>query len=274
MLSAIGPGAELARHGIAVNPHPPAEGGHLHDHICFDLFYASREPTLNSALSSVFGQGLAAAHYGLLRRGPLSMSLNHAGGFVRTSPARQTADLQLYFCPVAYEKPGPGDRMVVKVAPANSFSISGSPCRPKSRGFVRLRSGDPHAHPEIHPNFLAEEEDMAQAIDSFRFIRKLASAPPLARIIEKEEKPGHAVQRDDEIADFLRATCFSIFHPTGTCRMGPKEETAVVDHRLKVHGIEGLRIADASVFPSVTSGNTNAPAMMVGEMAARAVLGS
>ena len=272
MLSGLGPGAELARHGIAVRSHLPAVGGHLHDHICFDHFYASREPTLNSALSSVFGQGLAAVHYALLRRGPLSMSLNHAGGFVRSSPTRQMPDLQLYFCPVAYEKPGPGDRMVVKVALADAFSISGSPCRPKSRGTVQLRSGDPQAPPEIHPNFLAEEEDMAQAIDSFRLIRKLASAPPLARIIEREEKPGDAVQRDDEIADFLRATCYSIFHPVGTCRMGPHGETGVVDHKLKVHGIEGLRIADASVFPSVTSGNTNAPAMMVGEMAARAVL--
>lgn len=272
MLSGLGPGEELAGHGIEVRHHLPAVGRHLHDHICFDHFYASREPTLNSTLSSRFGQGIAAAHYALLRRGPLSMSLNHAGGFVRTSPARQTADLQLYFCPVAYEKPGPGDRMVVKVAPADSFSISGSPSSPKSRGSVRLRSADPQDSPEIHPNFLSEEEDLAQAIDSFHFIRRLAQTPPLARIIQREEKPGDALQRDEEIADYLRSTCYSIFHPVGTCRMGPHAGMAVVDHRLKVHGIQGLRIADASIFPSVTSGNTNAPAMMVGEMAARAVL--
>ena len=202
------------------------------------------------------------------------MSLNHAGGFVRTSQARPAADLQLYFCPIAYQKPAPGDKQVIQVGRADAFSISGSPCRPKSRGFIRLRSADPHAAPEIHPNFLAEEEDVAQAIASFHFIRKLAQAPALAKIIDREDIPGEALQRDDEIADYLRSTCYSIFHPVGTCRMGLDEGVAVVDHRLKVHGLEALRIADASVFPSVTSGNTNAPAMMVGEMAAAAILRS
>lgn len=272
MLSGVGPGDELSRHGIGVRHHLPAVGRHLHDHVGFDLFYASRVPSLNSALASPFRQALAGAHYALLRRGPLSMSLNQAGGFVRTSPGCHTADLQLYFCPVAYDKPAPGELKVLKLDRADAFSISGSPCCPKSRGHVRLRSADPGAAPEIHPNLLSDEQDVAQAVGSFRFIRRLAEAPPLARIIERERMPGAALQGDDEIADYLRSTCYSIFHPVGTCRMGPDPAAAVVDHRLLVHGLAGLRIADASVFPSVTSGNTNAPAMMVGEMAAAAIL--
>lgn len=274
MLSGIGPGEELSRHGIEVRHNLPAVGGHLHDHVGFDLFYASRVASLNSALASPFRQALAGAHYALLRRGPLSMSLNQAGGFVRTSPECQAADLQLYFCPVAYDKPAPGELKMLRLDRADAFSISGSPCCPRSRGHIRLRSADPGAAPEIHPNLLSDERDVAQAVASFRFIRRLAEAPPLARIIQREKAPGAALQDDDEIADHLRSTCYSIFHPVGTCRMGPGPGAAVVDHRLLVHGLTGLRIADASVFPSVTSGNTNAPAMMVGEMAAAAILGS
>jgi choline dehydrogenase len=274
MLSGIGPGDELSRHGIEVRHHLPAVGGHLHDHVSFDLFYASRVASLNSTLASPLRQALAGAQYALLRRGPLSMSLNQAGGFVRTSPDCLAADLQLYFCPVAYDKPAPGELKMLRLDRADAFSISGSPCCPKSRGHISLRSADPEAAPEIHPNLLSHPEDVAQAVGSFRFIRRLAEAPPLARIIERERMPGAALQGDDEIADHLRSTCYSIFHPVGTCRMGPDPAAAVVDHRLLVHGLTGLRIADASVFPSVTSGNTNAPAIMVGEMAAAAILGA
>lgn len=153
--------------------------------------------------------------------------------------------------------------IAVEAEPA--FSLSGSPCRPKSRGFLRLGSPDPLEPPEIHPNLLDDPADMTEALEGFALIRKLAASPSLAAVIDSETKPGPAVRSADEIAAYIRSSCYSIFHPVGTCRMGPNPETSVVDSRLRAHGLGGLRVVDASIFPAVTSGNTNAPAMMVGE---------
>ncbi len=272
MLSGVGPAEELRRQGVAVLRDAPAVGRHLHDHMSFDQYFRARVPSLNSRLASPWSQLLAGLEYLLLRRGPLSMSLNQAGGFLRTSAAQERPNLQLYFCPLAYDKPAAGSPEVIAVVAEPAFSLSGSPCRPKSRGFLRLKSPDPLVPPEIHPNFLDDPEDMAEALESFALIRKIAASPSLASVIDSETKPGPEVRSADEIAAYIRSTCYSIFHPVGTCRMGRNAQTSVVDARLRAHGLGGLRVIDASIFPAVTSGNTNAPAMMVGEKGAEFVL--
>ncbi len=272
MLSGIGPEADLRRQGIAVRQDAPAVGNHLHDHSGFDIYYRSLVPSLNSELSSLWGQFRAGLDYLLRRRGLLAMSLNQAGGFIRTDPAKARPDLQLYFCPIAYEKPEAGSPRVVKADPQPAFSLSGSPSRPESRGRLELRSADPAQALAIHPNLLSAESDLRDAIAGFRCLRRLAAAPGLAQVIAEETKPGSAIASDDEIADYLRSTAYSIFHPVGTCRMGPDPKASVVDARLKVHGVAGLRVVDASIFPAITSANTNAPAIMVGEKGAAMIL--
>jgi choline dehydrogenase len=147
-----------------------------------------------------------------------------------------------------------------------------SPCQPKSRGFLRIRSSDPQTAPEIHPNYLAEEEDVRELLVGARFLRRLAGTKALSGAIAQELKPGSATHTDDELIADIRARSYSVFHPVGTCRMGPDPDNAVVDARLKVHGIDGLRVVDASIFPLITSGNTNAPAIMVGEKGAALIL--
>lgn len=273
MLSGLGPAPTLARHGIAVLADLPAVGRHLHDHAAWDHVYRARLPTMNAELGRLRGQAAALLRFALFRRGPLAMSLNQAGGFLRTDPALPGPDVQLYFCPILYEKPAFGSARLVRVEPVPAFTLSASPCRPKSRGEIRLRSADPAEPPEIHPNLLAEPEDLRQAVAASRLMRRLAAARPLAEAIAAETKPGPAAEDADALAAYIRATAYSIFHPVGTCRMGPDPRAHVVDATLRVHGIEGLRVADASIFPAVTSGNTNAPAMMVGEKAADLILG-
>lgn len=268
MLSGLGPAGELRRHGIDVVADLPAVGRNLQDHIGYDIYYRARVATLNSELASFWGQVKAGLRFMLRGDGILTMSLNQAGGFVRSAPGRARANLQLYFCPISYEKPQVGSPKAIAVSPEPAFSLTGSPCRPSSRGRIELASADPFAAPLIHANLLGDEADVAEAVEGFHVLRRLAAAPSLAGIIAAETKPGSGTTSDADIADYIRASAYSIFHPVSSARMGPDPATAVVDHRLKVHGIAGLRIIDASVFPSVTSGNTNAPAMMVAEKGA------
>ncbi len=270
-LSGIGPGEELLRLEIAAVRHSPAVGRHLHDHFVFDHHYQASVPTLNTRLAPWWSQVAVGLQYLLLRRGLLTTSLNQAGGFVRTSPARPRPNAQLYFCPLAFEKPTAGSRFV-KVVADPAFSLSASLCRPTSRGFLRLGSPDPREAPEIHPNLLGTDADLDEAIEAFHLVRRLAAAPALAAITVAETKPGPGVQTRRHAEAYLRETGYSIFHPVGTCRMGPDPATSVVDPRLRVHGVTGLRVIDAAIFPMVTAGNTNGPAMMVGEMGAAFVL--
>jgi choline dehydrogenase len=273
MLSGIGPAAHLRDMGIEVQLDLPAVGQNLQDHICYDHFFEANVPTLNSELGGLFGQAIAGAKYALLRRGPLSMSLNQAGGFVRSSPERVRPNIQLYFCPLAYEKTSPDSRALIKVGKAPAFSLSVSPCRPLSRGHVKLKTAEAEAAPEIQPNLLAAPEDMAELLEAVALMRRYARTKAMGGIIKSETKPGPAVQSDAEFDQYIRGYTYSIFHPSGTCRMGPDATTAVVDPRLKVHGLDGLRVIDASIFPSIPSANTNAPTMMVAEKGAALILG-
>lgn len=268
-LSGIGPGDLLRDLGIAVVHDAPHVGLNLQDHAAYDHYYRSRRPTMNEQLRPLLGKGIAAFRYALRRDGPLANTMNHAGGFF---VAETGANLQLYFCPSSYDRSPPKTRRMTSPDPFPGFSVSISTCRPRSTGQIAIKSIEPDAAPAIHLNLVADEQDMADMLAGARFLRRLAATEPLQRVIAEEFKPGVATQSNDDMIADIRARSYSIFHLCGTCRMGDDPRGAVVDHLLKVHGIENLRVIDASVFPKVTSGNINAPAMMVGWKGADLVL--
>ncbi|MBV9112099.1 MAG: GMC family oxidoreductase N-terminal domain-containing protein [Hyphomicrobiales bacterium] len=271
-LSGVGPAHLLKSFGIEVVVENAAVGRNLQDHLCYDHVYRSAKPTLNDELFPWRGKLAAGARYILWRRGPLSLSINQAGGFFRTSPGLQRPDMQLYFSPLSYEKTPPGTRALLQPDPFPGFVTSVSPCRPTSRGYVEIRSGDPSAPPAIQPNSLSTEEDLAQLLAGARFLRKLASTASLKAVIAQELRPGRAHEGEDELRADIRARAYSVFHPCGTCRMGPSAAQCVVDERLRLHGLAGLRVVDASVFPTLPSGNINAPCLMVGAKGADIII--
>lgn len=272
MLSGIGPAAHLKENGIAVLHDLAAVGGHLQDHLCHDVSFLSLQPNWNRTLGSPWRRFLAGLRYVLTRTGPLSTGTSHAGGFVRSSPTRPRPNIQLYYSPLSREtdvvRPG---RMALP-DPYMAFVMSACNTRPKSEGTVRLKCADPQAPPAIRFNFLDHPDDLSELIEGVRLVRRIAQAEPLAGIVERENTPGEAVSSDEDIARDIRNRSYSIYHPCSTCRMGAAAKTSVVTQRLKVHGIGGLRVCDASVFPTVVSGNLNGPAMMAGERGARMIL--
>ena len=272
-LSGIGPASMLKRHGIDVVSANDAVGHNLQDHLCYDFTYMSRAPSLNTVLRPWHGKLWAGLQYILWRSGPLSLSLNQGGGYYRSDPSRTAPDIQLYFSPLTYEKAPPKTRPLMNPDPFPGFCTSISPCKPKSAGHLELKSSDWRTYPAIHPNYLSEPEDLATMVTGARFLRQLGDAPSFAAVIETELKPGSAVASDADFARDIRERAYSVFHPVGSCRMGPDPSSSVVDPRLRVHGVAGLRVIDASIFPTITSGNTNAPSIMVGERGAEFVLG-
>lgn len=272
-LSGIGPADLLKQHGIVPLLDLPGVGRNLQDHLCYDHVYRATLPSLNDALLSWPARIGMAANYLLRRRGPLSLSVNQGGGFFRTRPELTRPDMQLYFSPLSYERAIPGVRALMKPDPFPGFSLSVSPCRPLSRGHVAIRSPDPHAAPEIAPNYLAEPEDLRALLTGARFLHRLAATPTLSAVIDSAIRPGPEAKDDEAHVAAIRANAYSVFHPCGTCRMGPDAGDAVVDARLRVHGLQALRVVDASIFPTIPSGNINAPAMMVGERASALMTG-
>ncbi len=270
--SGVGPGEWLQSLGIEVQHPLPAVGRHLQDHLCIDLLYRSRVPTLNDALRPWLGKLRAGLRYLLTRGGPLALSVNQGGGFVRSSPAATRPDLQLYFSPLSYTRAVPGQRALMSPDPFPGFLLSAQPCWPASRGQLRLRTPDIADAPLIEPNSLSAPGDLDALVAGAQWLRKLAATPALAAVIAQELKPGDAVQSREALEDDVRQRASTVFHPVGTCRMGPDSAQAVVDARLRVHGLDGLRVIDASVFPHITSGNTNAPTIMVAEKGADLVL--
>ncbi len=269
-LSGIADRGLLERHGIAPVLHAPAVGRNLQDHVCASYFYRANRPTLNDLFNSWAGRARAGLQYLLTRRGPLSLSVNQAGGFFRGSPAEPVPNIQLYFNPLSYEIPKGGTQL--RPEPYSGFLIAFSPCRPTSRGSVEIASSDPTAAPAIRANFLSTSEDIGAVIQASRLVRRLMDTPALQAVTVEETRPGSSVQSDAQMLQYFREESGSIYHPCGTCAMGPDPATAVVSNRLRVHGLQRLRIADASVFPNVTSGNINAPTMMVAEKAAAMIL--
>jgi choline dehydrogenase len=272
-LSGVGPAGLLRQHAVEVIADLPAVGRNLQDHLGIDHVFRSRLPTLNNQLAPWYGKLWAGAKYILLRRGPLSLSVNQGGGFVRATDCVSRPSIQLYFSPVSYIKAPPGKRPLMSPDPYPGFLLGLSVCRPESRGYLQIRSPDPFAPPEIHPRYLSTAHDLREMLDGVRLLRRLAATPAMQALIEEELKPGVSIQSDEEMIEDIRERSGTVFHPVGTCAMGPDPRRAVVDHRLRVHGLEGLWVIDASVFPAVTSGNTNAPAMMVAEKGADLILG-
>ncbi|TCD15408.1 GMC family oxidoreductase [Oricola cellulosilytica] len=270
--SGVGAPDHLRSLGIELIHAAPQVGENLQDHIGFDYLYESTRPTLNNVLRPWWGRMTVGARYVLTRRGPLSLSVNQGGGFFRSNPNRDRPNLQLYFSPVSYTTAPLGKRPLMSPDPFPGFLLGISNCRPASRGRLGIRSADPYAPPEIRPNYLSSEEDVGELLEGAHFLRRLASTRPMREIIRREIKPGPDVRSDEAMIDDLRARSGTVFHPSGTCAMGPDAGSSVVDPRLRVHGLQGLRVIDASVFPRITSGNINAPTMMVGARGAALVL--
>ena len=264
-LSGIGDPQLLKSFGIDIVHAAPNVGQNLQDHIGFDYLYRSRVPTLNNLLRPWWGQLALGLRYILARRGPLSLSVNQAGGFFRTRPDLKRPNMQLYFSPLSYLKAVPGKRQLLRPDPYPGFIIGVSNCHPTSRGSINIRSGDPLEAPFIRANYLSTEEDMSEMVEAAHFLRRLAAQKPIAEVIAEELQPGAHIDNRAEIEDDIRRRSGSVFHASGTCAMGPNAATAVVDPHLRVHGVEALRVVDASIFPLLTSGNTNAPTIMVGE---------
>jgi choline dehydrogenase len=264
-LSGVGDPEILKRHGIGIVHALPKVGENLQDHLGFDHLYRSRRPTLNNQLRPWWGRLIVGANYLLTRGGPLALSVNQAGGFFRTDPARARPNMQLYFSPLSYIRATPGKRQLMRPDPYPGFLLGVSNCHPKSRGHVRIRSADPFEAPAIQPNYLAEREDLDELAEAAGFLRRLAAQEPMAEIIEEELQPGAGVATRAEIEQDIRERSGSVFHLSGTCAMGPDTKEAVVDARLRIHGLENVRVVDASIFPRLVSGNTNAASIMVGE---------
>ena len=235
-------------------------------------FYKSSRPTLNDELGPWYGKVKAGLRYLLDRGGPLSMSVNQGGGFVRSTPAQTRPDLQLYFSPVSYTQTSLAKRELLNPDPFSAFLLSFNACRPTSRGQLAIISPDPLVYPSIQPNYLSTDQDVADAIVGNRLLRTLAASAPLSDIITEEIVPGTHLQTDEDLLADFRQRADTVYHPVGTCMMGPDPASSVVDARLRVHGVSGLRVIDASIFPTVTSGNTNAPTVMVAEKGAAMVL--
>ncbi len=270
--SGVGPAPVLNGAGIDVLHDHPAVGRNLQDHLCIDHLYRTRVPTLNNMLRPLHGKILSGLQYLLFRRGPLSLSVNQYGGFVRTRPQSARPTVQLYFSPLSYTKSAPGKRPLMSPDREPGFLLSMQPCRPTSRGHIQVRSRDPFALPVIVPNSLSEPQDMEDMLDGIVLARRLAATPALSGIITREVLPGASVQSREEMIEDIRKRAVTVYHPVSTCRMGVDPRTSVVNQRLAVHGLDRLRVVDASVFPSVTSGNTNAPVIMVAEKAADLIL--
>lgn len=271
-LSGVGPGHILQNHNVPVLVNAPQVGRNLKDHLGSDNYYISKVPSLNQALRPFLGKAKAALHYALMRKGPLSLSLNQGGGFVRLSESSHGPDLQLYFSPVSYTRAPVGVRPLMSPDPFPGFLMGFNPCKPTSVGYLQIKSPDPFVAPELSPNYLDTEHDRALMIAGTRLVRQIADTDALQAVIETELLPGAEADSDAAIAAYIKEKSWTVFHQCSTCRMGRDPATSVVDPRLKVHGLDGLRVADASIFPSIPTGNTNAPAIMVGEKASDLIL--
>ncbi|MFN3548762.1 MAG: GMC family oxidoreductase [Mesorhizobium sp.] len=271
-LSGVGDPALLKGFGIDVRHANANVGEHLQDHLGLNYTWKARQKTLNQVLRPWWGKALVGMQYLLARSGPLSMSLNQGGGFFRTDPSRPRPNMQLYFQVFSTVLPRPGERPILSPDPWPGFSIGLSNCRPSSRGSIHIRSADPNEAPRIVANGYSTENDVAEMLDAVKYLRKLAAMPALAPVIAEEVLPGPSVRSDEDLVADFRKRSGTVYHPVSTCRMGPDAATAVVDPRLRVHGLEGLRVIDASVFPSNVSGNTNAAAIMTGWKGAEIVL--
>lgn len=269
-LSGIGPEHLLKSHGITVQHALPHVGQGLQDHLGLCHYFTSTEPTLNSVLGNPFGQIKAGIQYILTRKGPLSIPVNQTTGFVRSSPELDAPDVQIYCNPMAYTMDEAGNPIM---PPTPGFLICAQPSRPTSRGSVNIASANPADAPIIDPNSLSTREDQNLAIRASKIIQKIAQTPSVRAVTADVSAPDiNQIFDDAALLENFRNRAGSVFHASCTCRMGHDAQDSVLDERLRVHGIAGLRVIDASAFPNVTSGNTNAPTMMLAARGADMIL--
>lgn len=266
MLSGIGPAEHLQSHGINVRHDLSGVGGNLQDHLQLRCsFKVSGVDTLNQMASTLWGKAMIGLEYVVKRSGPMSMAPSQLGAFVKSDPTLETPDLEYHVQPLSLPKFGED------LDPYPAFTASVCHLRPESRGNIRLRSANPLDHPVISPNFLSTESDKLVAAKAIAITRNIIGQPALQRYAPEEIRPGLAYQTEAELVKAAGDVGTTIFHPVGTAKMGA-DSSAVVDHQLRVHGISGLRVADASIMPWITSGNTNSPTIMIAEKAADMIL--
>jgi choline dehydrogenase len=260
LLSGVGPAAQLAALEIPVVVDLPGVGENLQDHVSVFLNYECTEPiSLANAATAA-----ALLEYQHFRKGPLSSNVGEAGGYVKTRPELPLPDLQFFFCPTWFIEHG-------FVQPeGHGLALVPTLLLPESRGSLRLRSRNPLEHPVIHPNYLASEADLETLVAGFKLMQPLTDTKAFAPFVGKAFDPGPQVKRDEDIRAFIRSKAETLYHPVGTCKMGI-DAMAVVDPQLRVRGIQGLRVADASIMPLIPNGNTNAPSIMIGEKAAELI---
>ena len=265
-LSGVGAGDHLRDLGISVIHDLPDVGQNLQDHFQVRAVYElDGLKSLNTDVRNPFKKMLMGVHYALTRRGPLTFAAAQAFLFARTRPELATPDIQFFFASLSTGALGEG------LHPYPGVTVAIGMLRPESRGDVMITSSDPQAHPRIRPNYLAEEIDRETTVAGLRLSRVIAAQPAFAKYVKREVDPGPHYTSDEDFLAFARARGGTIYHPTGSCRMGA-DDRAVVDPRLRVRGIRGLRVADASIMPTIVSGNTNAAAIMIGEKAAAMIL--
>jgi choline dehydrogenase len=265
-LSGVGPAELLKQHGIEIVLDAPGVGSDLQDHLQVRLVTRCSQPvTLNDILNHPVRRVMAGARYAAFRKGPLTIAAGTSGAFFKTDPRLATPDIQIHFLPFST------DRMGEKLHSFSAFSASVCQLRPESRGSLRIKSADSAVPPEIRINYLATETDRTAFIEGVKILRRILAAPALKPYTVDEVLPGSKVTSDEDILAFCRRTGSTVYHPTSTCRMG-NDPLAVVDQRLRLRGIEGLRVVDASVMPDLMSGNTNAPTIMIAEKASDMIL--
>ncbi|MCM5682493.1 GMC family oxidoreductase N-terminal domain-containing protein [Schlegelella sp. S2-27] len=263
-LSGIGPAAWLHEHGVPVAHELPGVGGNLQDHLQIRAVYSVEGvKTLNTLAGRWWGRALIGLEYAWRRSGPMSMAPSQLGAFTRSSPEHAWPNIEYHVQPLSLEAFGE------PLHPFNAFTASVCNLNPTSRGFVRIRSPRLEDAPRIMANYLSTAEDRQVAADSLRVTRRIVEQPALQKYRPQEVKPGVQYQSDEELATLAGDIATTIFHPVGTCKMGrDDDDSAVVDARLRVRGVRGLRVVDASVMPTITSGNTNSPTLMIAERAA------
>jgi choline dehydrogenase len=265
-LSGVGPGELLAQHGIKVVVDMKGVGADLQDHYQARFNYrCSERITMNDMMGSMRGRVAAGLRYALLRKGFLTIGAGYAGAFAKTDPKMETPDVQFHFILFSADSVGQ------KLHPWPGFLASVCQLRPESRGFVRIKSADPAQPPAIQPRYMTAQADRDCMVAGMQLLRNVMRQGALKRYIVEELAPGPKIESDAGLLEFARQKGTTVFHPTSTCRMG-SDLAAVVDERLRVHGFTGLRVADASIMPTVLSGNTNAACVMIGEKASDMIL--
>jgi len=271
-LSGIGPGAISQRYGIDAVLDQPNVGLHLSDHLGINYYQKANQPTLNAILGSWPWVALAGLQYLLQKKGPLSLGVNQLGGLLCAQPNAPRPDMQIYINPITYRPAPQGGRRPILPDRESGFIFSFNACRPYSTGRIEITSPDWRQPPRIDGNYLSDQRDLDDVVAMARLIGKMQDSATIKGLLAAPCETGLSAMSDQAIIDDFRERSGTVFHPCGTCRMGPDAAHAVVDPSLRVHGIDRLRIADASVFPNITSANLNAPTIMLAHRAAELIL--